>query len=384
MSCVKKVCVIFLPLMFLLIGALFWLSYKSFYRTNEALVDKEFQFDLSVMYSDDLHNSNSDLICWRGEFYLVHANSPFHLGSTQCKLFLWQSNDGNSWEKVNEFNSPGEDIRDPKLAEINGQLFLYVLVNRDFLAEPYRTLYARSRDGRNWTPFQPLKGEADGWLLWRPKTRDGIDWYVTGYWYEHGKSALFRSQDGIFWEMVSIIHEGDRNDETDFEFLPDGTIICTARLEYSDSFFGHPEGSTLIACAKPPYKEWNKVRSSITRLDGPCLFSFDGKVFATGRRDCSNQGPLWYIGSILNRKRTTLWYVSPEGLTWLTDFPSCGDTAYGGVVMRGNKIYMCYYSSPITRDYPWIVGMLGKTDIFLLKCDLDSFRNFINSKLSGK
>ncbi|MGC8846518.1 MAG: hypothetical protein ACP5QY_11785, partial [Candidatus Hydrogenedens sp.] len=372
---------IFFIVVLLVVGILFSIVIWSIYRTNKVEVDQSFRYSLDVMYSNGLHNSNSDMICWRGVFYLIHANSPFHLGSTHCKLWLWKSDDGVKWEKIREFNSPGEDIRDPKFAEINGQLFLYVLVNRNFFAEPYRTLYARSMDGRNWTPFEPLKGDAEGWLLWRPKTRDFINWYVTGYWNEHGKSALFRSRDGINWELVSIIHEGDRNDETDFEFLPDNTIICTARLEYSDSWLGHPEGSTLVATAKPPYKEWSKIRDKKTRLDGPCLFAFDGKVFAIGRRDYNNTGPLWYMGSILNRKRTSLWYVELEGLKWLTDFPSAGDTAYGGVAMRGENIYICYYSSPITRDYPWIIGMLKQTDILMLKCGKDDFREFCRSKI---
>ncbi|MGC9054405.1 MAG: hypothetical protein ACP5KS_11020, partial [Candidatus Hydrogenedens sp.] len=296
----KRYIQIFFIVVLLVVGILFSIVIWSIYRTNKVEVDQSFRYSLDVMYSNGLHNSNSDMICWRGVFYLIHANSPFHLGSTHCKLWLWKSDDGVKWEKIREFNSPGEDIRDPKFAEINGQLFLYVLVNRNFFAEPYRTLYARSMDGRNWTPFEPLKGDAEGWLLWRPKTRDFINWYVTGYWNEHGKSALFRSRDGINWELVSIIHEGDRNDETDFEFLPDNTIICTARLEYSDSWLGHPEGSTLVATAKPPYKEWSKIRDKKTRLDGPCLFAFDGKVFAIGRRDYNNTGPLWYMGSILN------------------------------------------------------------------------------------
>ncbi len=378
----KIVCALII-LMILLTGSLLIVFIWSVNRENKAKIDEAFDYVLNVVYSDGLHNSNSDMICWRGSFYLIHANSPFHLGSVQCKLILWKSDDGNHWEKIKEFNSPGEDIRDPKFAEINGQLFLYVLVNRDLFAEPYRTLYARSRDGRNWTPFEPLQGDAEGWLLWRPKTRNYIDWYVTGYWNEHGKSALFCSRNGIFWDLVSIIHEGDRNDETDFEFLPDDAIICTARLEFSDSWFGHPQGSTLIATATPPYKEWTKTRTSITRLDGPCLFAFDGKVFATGRRDCSNRGPFWYIGSIFNRKRTSLWHVSPEGLRWLTDFPSSGDTAYGGVAMRGGNIYMCYYSNPITKDYPWVIGMFGQTDIFMIRCGKDDFKLYVNNKIKG-
>ncbi|HOK10256.1 MAG TPA: hypothetical protein PLT82_05410 [Candidatus Hydrogenedens sp.] len=350
-------------------------------RANQSEVDARFDYRLEVMYSDGLHNSNSDLICWRGRFYLVHANSPFHLASEQCKLFLWESNDGTKWTRVAEFKVSGEDIRDPKFGAIGDKLFLYALVNKDFFAEPYRTLYSSSRDGRHWGCFQPIDGEADGWLFWRPKTKDCVEWYVTAYWYEHGKSALFRSVDGVHWNMVSIIHEGARNDETDFEFLPDGRIICTARLEYSGSFFGHSQGSTLVATSRYPYKEWDKMETRLTRLDGPCLFALDGKVFAIGRRECKNKGPFWYTGSIFNRKRTALYYVSPEGLRWLTDFPSAGDTSYGGVTMRGDTMFMCYYTSPIEKDYPWVIGMLHATDIMIIQCSKDDFLKFVDVSL---
>jgi len=66
-----------------------------------------------------------------------------------------------------------------------------------------------------------------GWLFWRPKTLDGTSWYLTAYWHEHGKSQLLKSNDGRKWDTVSYIWEGERNDETDFEFMADGRIIST-------------------------------------------------------------------------------------------------------------------------------------------------------------
>ncbi len=332
-----------------------------------------------VMYEDGRHNSNSDLILWRGNFWLIHQNSIFHFGTGVSKLFLWRSMDGVVWWKVAEFSVDGEDIRDPKFTVINGNLFLYVLPNKDFFAEPYTTFFAYSRDGTKWSVLKEVEGDAKGWLLWRPKTVDNVQWYVTGYWSGHGRSALFSSEDGIRWNMVSEIHSGDRNDETDFEFIDSRTIIATLRLEKSDSVFGDSEAGTMIAVSKYPYNQWEKKYTKLTRLDGPCLFRWGDKVLALGRRDLYNEGPFWYTGSIFNRKRTSLFVVEPDGLKFLVDLPSGGDTSYGGVAYRGDYLYICYYSSPLGCDVPWILGMLGQTNIYMVKLE----KKFLNDLVSG-
>ncbi|MCX8063929.1 MAG: hypothetical protein N3G21_02000 [Candidatus Hydrogenedentes bacterium] len=338
-------------------------------------------YDFWVVFGDGRHNSNSDLTLWRGNFWLVHQNSYFHFGTSNSKVFLWTSFDAVNWRKVAEFSIPGEDIRDPKFAVINGNLFLYVLPNRDLYAEPYTTYFSYSRDGIKWSALREIEGDAKGWLLWRPKTVDFVNWYVTGYWSGHGKSALFRSKEGIKWELVSVIHEGDRTDETDFEFLGDHTILATLRLEKSDSIFGDPAGGTLIAVSKCPYNQWEKTFSGITRLDGPCLFRWKDKVLALGRRDLRNETPFWYTGSILNKKRTSLFVVEPDRLNHILDFPSCGDTSYGGVAVRGDYVYMCFYSSPVNTDPPWIIGMLGQTNIYLVRFEKEELSAVIGGKL---
>jgi hypothetical protein len=49
----------------------------------------------------------------------------------------------------------------------------------------------------------------------------------------------------------------------------------------------------------------------------------------------------------------------------LFDLPSSGDTAYTGVVVRGDDVFVSYYTPPIRRDLPWIAAIcfLPRTDI---------------------
>lgn len=341
-------------------------------RPNTAWIHPSLEIESWTAVGDGMHNSNTDMIRWRGRFYLIHARSRWHFADKTCRLVLHGSTDAWTWEKVAEFGVPDQDIRDPKLAVIGDRLILYVLKNVDLNPEPYTTAMATSKDGVEWSPLREI--EPKGWLFWRPKTRDGTTWYVPAYWWEHGKSVLLKSTDGEKWERVSEIYRGDRNDETDMAFLPDGRIICTARLEVGDSIFGHQDGCTLVAVAKPPYTEWTTTKSRVTRLDGPALFEYEGKVLAVGRHNPEATRPWRRIGSILGKKRTSLYEVRQDGLVYLSDLPSCGDTSYAGVVIRGDDAYVSYYTNDVSADYPWIVGMLSASEIRIAKINLPRLR----------
>lgn len=352
-----------------------WLAW-GYFRENRAKVDPALDFEAWDAVADGRHNSNTDLVYWNGAFLLVHAASPWHLGSTDCRLVVRRSTDGQGFAPVAELRVPGEDIRDPKFAVIGGKLFLYALPNKGRRALPYATLYSTSDDGAKWTPFRKVAIEGvapEGWLFWRPKTRDGSTWYVPAYWNEHGHSILLRSTDGIHWTFVSRIFDGEGNDETDFEWLPDGRMLATARLEVTpDTILGNRNASTLLALADPPFERWTYARSRVTRLDGPALFAHAGRVFAVARRQAGRRWPWTALGGLLSRKRTALFAVEPHRLVHLSDLPSAGDTSYAGVVLREGALFASYYTSDPTADVSWILGMFLPTDIRMARVDLAS------------
>ncbi len=339
-----------------------------FLRPHVAGVDTDVVRETWDVVADGEHNSNTDLIFWNGWFLLCHQTSPYHLGSRRSRLLLWRSADARSWEKVTEFKAERGEYRDPKFAVIRDRLFLYALPNLTLLAEPVTTMYTSSVDGTSWEPA--LEIEPRGWLFWRPKSQDGSTWYVTAYWHEHGKSILLESEDGVNWSTVSQIYEGERNDETDFEFLPDGRMIATARLEGNGNEWGDHTASTLIAVASPPYEGWTYNKSQVTRLDGPCLFPYNGRVYAIGRYQATRAPRFVEQGGMYSRKRTSLFLVEEGGLHYLTDLPSAGDTAYAGIAVRGDELYASYYTSPPERDYTWVLGMFRPSHIRMARIDL--------------
>lgn len=359
-----------------LLGAL--LAYV-YFRANASEIHPQLALEHWTAVSDGRHNSNTDLIYWRGAFYLIHASSPWHFGSSDCRLRLHRSLDARSWEMLAEFRAGGgDDIRDPKFAAIGNRLYLYVLVNDSFMATPESTSMTWTEDGLHWAELREI--EPKGWLFWRPKTRDNLTWYCPAYWHDHGKSILLKSNDGENWQEVSVIYEGDANDETDIEFLPDGRILATARLEIEpDKVLGHADAHTLLAVAAPPYTEWSRARSHVDRLDGPYLFRYQGEVYAVGRRNPDPNRFPTYTASVLGRKRTALYKVLPDKLIWLSDLPSAGDTSYAGVVTLGQDLFVSYYTSDITRDWPWLIGMVSPTEIRLAKVSLPSLAQVAHS-----
>lgn len=333
-------------------------------RPNRAEVDPRLALEHWDAVSDGEHNSNTDMIEWQGDFLLVHDARPYHLGTPASRLVVRRSPDARRWETLARLHVPGKDIRDPKLAVIDGRLFLYALPNSGKMATPEGTVLATSEDAVNWTPFEPVGPE--GWLFWRPKSPDGgATWYVAAYWKDHGEAILLRSTDGRAWERVATIHRAAGNDETDIQFLPDGRMIATARVEVTpDTVLGNAEAGTAIAIAAPPYTEWEQTGfSRATRLDGPALFRIEDTLFAVGRRQPEPRGWWTRLGGVLSRKRTALYRVEPDRLVHLSDLPSAGDTSYAGVVVREGSVYVDYYTSRIDRDFPWLLGMFLRSDV---------------------
>ena len=136
----------------------------------------------------------------------------------------------------------------------------------------------------------------------------------------------------------------------------------------------------ICATAAPPYERWSYHKSRVTRLDGPALFAYDGRVYAVARYQAGPRGALTRLGGSFSRKRTSLFLVEPERLVRLSDLPSAGDTSYAGVVLKDDSLFASYYTSDIRRDYPWILGMVLPTDIRMAQVPLDRLAEIAREK----
>jgi hypothetical protein len=327
-----------------------------------------------VVTNDGKHNAFTDLLFWRDSFWLVYVSSPSHFESKESRLVLLRSSDAHNWQEVKKFDGDGQDIRDPKLAIVQGQMFLYALLNKQFDPEPYKTIVAHSNDGISWSPFEEVTPE--GWLVGRPITSDESVWYAPAHRIDYGTAVLLQSTDGVNWSIHSTIFEGkeERADETAIQFLQDGRIIAATRLEAGSSIFGSSQAGTLLSIAASPFIAWTQItKSHVTRLDGPALFRVEDQVYAVGRRQTQIVAPFQGLGSAIGKKRTALFLVkeNAEELIHLTDLPSCGDTSYAGVAIADGKVFISYYTNDPRKDYPWLLGMLFPTRIQI--AELENF-----------
>jgi hypothetical protein len=347
-----------------------------YFRGNETKINTELKLEIWNVVENQNHNFNTDLIFWDKYFYMIYQHSKTHFFDNNSKLVIIRSKDCRKWENMSEIKYENQEFRDPKLVIINNKLFLYALKNVNYDPEPYQTFYSTSKDGYKWSSFKVV--EPKGYLFWKPKTLDGRTWYNTAYWHEHGKSILLKSTDGIKWEFISEIYEGETNDETALEFLQDGKMIITARLEAKPGWHsGSKNASTLISQSDFPYTYWNSKRSYLARFDGPALLNINNNLIGAGRFDPDGRDHWYGIASIFSRKRTALYLIRNQRLFLITELPSCGDTSYPGMVVKDGYLYISYYTNETEKDYPWIMGMFSSTYIKIAKIDLISLESYL-------
>jgi hypothetical protein len=350
------------------------------------------------------HKSNTELIYYNESFYMVYQNSKWHLQDQNGELVVARSKTGKkgSWQTISKVTLSNTDVRDPLLAVINDTFFLYFLPNFRFDPEPEYTYYTSSEDGINWVSPKKLSVNVsysdgtwemeDNWCFGRvaPITHDNNTWYVvaSGTKGAHvieknaGQEVLFKSQNGTYWEEVSVIYDGYPNSEATLSFLPSGELISTIRVEtmssWSGYLFGTPHAGTIIATSYNNFQNWSIFPDFQTRLDGARLFTIENRTFVAGR---NHLGP-GLVGNHLGRKRTSVYEVKHDRLIHLFDLPSNGDTAYTGVSVINESVYVCYYTNPIQHDLPWIVGLafFSESEIRMATFNAIGLINYANSR----
>ncbi|MCX7803596.1 MAG: hypothetical protein N3A38_00260 [Planctomycetota bacterium] len=151
---------------------------------------------------------------------------------------------------------------------------------------------------------------------------------------EDYRVELYRSEDGLDWRLISVIHPDERANETELCFMPDGELLALVRRE-------EPPYRPLLARAGPPYTEWRKVECE-RFLQGPLLERLpDGTLLAVGR------SPRDAEGGKDRGMATRAFRLDPVSgrMDPLFDLPSGGDTSYAGFCNLGDgTALLSYYS----------------------------------------
>ncbi len=286
------------------------------------------------------HNAFTDLIRFKKAWYCTFREADKHGGGTDGKIRVLVSADAEKWDSVALLAEKGVDLRDPKLSVMPDGRLMLLAGGSIYDNGKYRTRRPRvafSKDGRTWTPTQPILGDGD-WL-WRVTWHKGRAYGVSKLGEGNGprQGFLYTSTDGLKWEKISEL-EVPGVSETTLRFLVKDEMIALVRCEA-----GKKQG--WIGTSKPPYKEWKWFETK-WRLGGPNFIEMpDGSLWA-GSRKYNADGTRETILARMDRRQ----YEPALSL------PSGGDTSYPGMVWHDDHLWMTYYSSHE-----------GKSSIYLAK-----------------
>ncbi len=354
---------------------------------------ESFVSDQHIVYADGLHNENTEMIRLGDRILLIFRGGEMaQTGSAQARIKVFESTDeGATFNLVSEVNahnlSADRDIRDPKLVEMDGKLFLYAISRqpglgyRDLGGEAW-TVRAESTDGgHTWTPpvrtYEDISpgGSETFWGFWRYTRRSYTaagesrqTLFATGYNDGDTRVGLFASDDGIRWEKRAIIIDSyaDVPSEAELQFFGDNQekAVALIRLDNQDIL---ADGQTAICTSTEPFTSWECGRRIEQRLDGPTwIVRNDGGqlrsfVFARKHLPCTFKRTAVYElrGDLTDPN-------SPVEVCEIQEVKSSGDTAYTALApLSGDEYLLSWYSSPVDEELPWLEGQFSPSDIWL-------------------
>jgi hypothetical protein len=325
------------------------------------------------------HNENTDLAVFQGATYLVHRTADSQLLGPNSSLRVSRSTDhGATWALLAVLPAiNGRDLRDPCFYEIDGKLAIKALTRlpvvslRDSDVDTVAVGAVSPDAGKTWSALAPI-GPAT-WSYWRIRDDAAGVHYTAAYEDGDKQVDLFASTDGTTWTRRATIY--DRSEDTPLEtelvFVPSGKLLALVRMDGTDNELLGGEGRlrTKVCWAAPPFTSWDCARELTgVRLDGPVAWWHGARLFVVARKHYREEQA---------RKRTALYELTGDldggdlVIVEHGELPSSGDTAYAGVAPIDRDRYLVtWYTSPLPSDPPWLLGVLGPTDVWQATLDL--------------
>ncbi|MHC4121271.1 MAG: hypothetical protein ACYSWO_27670, partial [Planctomycetota bacterium] len=295
------------------------------------------------VFHDGHHNAFTDLVRFRGRFYLTFRSCPDgHMVHPTSSIIILSSTDARQWKQVHRLSVTKRDTRDPHFLVFKDKLFVYTgtwysgdttLKYEDYDLNKHLGYAAWSADGTKWHSPIMLEGTF-GHYIWRANTLGGKA-YLCGRRKKNFamaprgegpivESAMLESDDGLIWRTRALFQEVN-GDETAFQFEADGSIIAIGR---------RGRDNAQLLRSKPPYTQWQ--RKDLDRyIGGPLLTRWGSRYVVGGRRTLGDKGP----------KTSMCWLVN-DRLHEFAELPSAGDNSYPGFLeLSPERAMMSWYSS---------------------------------------
>ncbi len=346
--------------------------------------------------------NNLDVAVHDCRVFFAFRTAPNHFASADAELFVVSSEDQSHWRFEGRFHM-GTDLREPRLLSFDGRLFLYfaVLGTDPLNFEPQGMMVSEYLGPGDWT--EPAFFYGDGFIPWRTKVVAGVPYLVTysggEQIYQPGEGGLevhwLTTEDGMEWTAVvpgqpKVLEGG--GSETDFAFLPDGSLVAVSRNEAGDLQTGW--GMKICTAPADDLGAWDCVGDP-RKYDSPLVFEDGGRIWLIGRRNLTETGDYdlghadpsyrelsfeeqtseYEIDYSLSPKRCSLWEILPakRRVEFVLDLPSKGDTCFSGIVRADDGLYEVYnYTSPVEgEEISWLTGQTRPTLIYRLGLRMD-------------
>lgn len=312
-----------------------------------------------LIWQTEGHCAFTDMEQFLGTYYITFREAASHIfdkeGKAEGRIRILASADGTHWESVALLQKEGMDLRDPKLSVTpDGRLMVMmggsVYENRRLTACVPQVAF--STDGLHYSAPQPLHLEAShplgrDWVwrvTWQGRIGYAISYFPGGA--DGNRIALYQTRDGISYKEVTPLDVPGSPNEATIRFLPDKTMLAMVRREGGNrlGYWG---------TSRPPYKKWTWTPMS-QRIGGPDFLSYNGTILAGTR--C--------YGKYGENKTVLLQGLGDGTFTESLLLPSGGDTSYPGMLLVGDELWFCYYSTHQTPN----------AAIYLAKIPLGMFR----------
>jgi hypothetical protein len=339
----------------------------------------------------DHSNANLSVTYFRGRVWMVFRTAKWQIADDNARLYVISSADQVHWRLEGKFTY-GRDLREPRLFVWKKKLFLYfaLLGNNAAAFDPGGTMATRLLSTGKW--IKPRKILLDDFIPWAVKAHKGKA-YMLGY---TGGGGTFQpnpppkyvywltTKDGWNWKPVDpahkIVYTGQCG-ETDFAFMPDGSLVTACQTEEVDDLGW---GAKICTAPATALAIWT-CRGDTRRLDSPFVFVYRGNAYVIARRQPNFGGEYdlhadalpdtdarfaLYDGSYAaTTKRCALWSIDTHQRTFtpLVDVPGVGDTCYPSIIRQPRGRFLVYnYTSPLDgSDPPWGTALtIGDTLIY--------------------
>lgn len=345
----------------------------------------------------DVQTANNNLDVVRhsdGRVYLTFRSAPNHFASVDTVVYVVSSADEQHWRLEARF-ALGRDLREPRLLSWHEHLWLYVarLGEHSFAFSPQGISFSELRAEGGFSPLVPIY--EPGFIAWRARVvgdrpliigySGGENMYRVGG--EPMRVKLLTTSNGRdltpAFARAEVLEGG--GSETDFAFLPDGSLFALVRNEEGDQ---DGFGSKLCQASAADPAKW-RCRSDRRKFDSPLTFVQDGEVYAIARRNLTADGAydITTDGSVLRYARNEIDYIArakrcalwrfdraTQKLAFVLDLPSRGDTCFPAAIagVDAHELVVYDYSSDLDGpELPWAAGQRRPTFIYrhLLRFD---------------